>query len=118
MKGIKKGKVSQRQTMDMKQNMLDHFLKTGSMDSGNKAALIRQTKAKSVKEELPGLMKQRKQHAAKSSAQSPDSHNRSHLNNAGVSFDGTSDQRHASTRKETNYRQGVNSSLSNGFDIE
>ena len=100
MKGIKKGKVSQRQAMSMKQNMLDHFLHSGALESGNKAALIRSTMAKSVNNELPGLMKQRKTQVANTNAGITDLKNQSRYN-TGASFDAASDQRHASTRKDT-----------------
>ena len=49
MKSVKKSVVSQRQTMDMKQTMLDHL--NSSCGISNYAALIKQTK------ELPGLVK-------------------------------------------------------------
>ena len=86
MKGIKKGKVSQRQAMSMKQNMLDHFLQKGSTAGGNRA-IIRSTMAKSVHNELPGLMKQRKTHVISSNAQVTDMKNQSRY--AGNSFDPT-----------------------------
>ena len=58
MKCLKKSTVSQRATMDIKQNILDHFRNTAKSTNMKNADLNQQAKGKYISEELPGLMKQ------------------------------------------------------------